>query len=108
MKSFIFELISPQFAVALRRDLTESLSHYLNDLALEALYFDPCFKAMNQPRFSPEEKGRAERLFRANFPEAALAFPAPDAMDVDAEYDAPVGNSVLLEGNLLSFSTNCI
>jgi hypothetical protein len=76
----------------LRQELVQTLAHYKNDLSYLALYLDPCFKAMNEPRFKPEDRARARDLYiaayRSEYPPQAQP-PAPVALDLDADFDAP-------------------
>jgi hypothetical protein len=82
----------------LRKELSDSLSHYLNDTALLALFLDPCYKAMTAPRFSPQDRANAERIFRSHFPQDDQAEPRPHPLDLDAEIDAPVIGTLQSEG----------
>lgn len=77
----------------MRNELVQALGHYKNDLAYLALYLDPCFKAMNEPRFRAEDRARARDLYVAAYRSEnppPVQPQAPVALNLDADFDAPV------------------
>jgi hypothetical protein len=53
--------------------------------------------------FEPEDRRRAEELYRARFPNARIVAPNVDAMMVDSDFDAPTISSEAEESIICTF-----
>jgi len=84
------------YAQELRAQLVDKLAQYNNEIAMLSLFLDPCFKAMNAPRFSGEDRERAKEVFKAQFPLPARPL-VRRVLTVNDEVDAPMAGSLRAE-----------
>lgn len=63
-----------------------------------AIYSDPCYRAMSEPRFTLADRNRAEMLLRRDVRVEIPAVRAPVQVDPFAEIDAPLVGTLQSQG----------